>query len=168
MTAPANDTVKNGKHLFESSVTPVRIRADSSNRLALPKNFIDRMSWLRGSEPVHAWILVLSLGRYRLLTDDEVRSDPDLEPVRDLVLRGEITVQTDLMIAEQPRHAAVAAKLLPIIVTPPGPTWRIVLPKAIAIFAPINSDVDDFTVFLTLNGHWELWNTHILREATQP
>ncbi|HEU5414389.1 MAG TPA: hypothetical protein VFW31_11560 [Candidatus Angelobacter sp.] len=164
---PTTNTVNNGKIQYDDALTPVRIRADSSNRLALPRNIVDHMSWLSGSEIVHAWLLVLSLGRYRLLTDDEVKSNPDLEPVRDLVLRGQVIGRGDLITAEEPKRAAMAAKLLPTIVTPPGPTWRIVLPKAIAIFIPADCDAKDFILFLTLDGFWELWNTHILHEVTE-
>jgi hypothetical protein len=52
-------------------------------------------------------------GRYRLLTDDQVKNDPQLEPVRLLITEGKVPSVAEATSAEEPGRAAIVVRLLP-------------------------------------------------------
>jgi len=147
------------------ALIPAHTIADASNRIALPKHLSDRVSWIRGTESLQAWILLLTLGRYRLLSDGQVQSDPQLEPVRSLILEGTPAGASEPTHAEEPRCAAIVARLVPTLIAPPGPGWRISFPKAFDVFVPAGCDRKAFSILLSLEGYLELWYTDVLRKA---
>jgi|ERR1700722_9667047 len=145
---------------------PSHVTADAYNRITVPKHLSDCVSWLNGNDTLQAWLLLMSVGRYRLLSDHQVQSDPALEPIRSLILEGKSVSTADPMHAEEPRRAAILARLAPTAVSPPGPGWRISFPKSLGVFVPPECDQKAFTVLFSLEGYLEIWNTEILKRAT--
>jgi hypothetical protein len=147
------------------TLTPVHTNLDASNRVALPKQFSECVtSWMRGTVALRGWLLIISPGRYRLLSDEQVESDPHLEPIRALILEQR-SAGTDPTSAEDPNRAAMVARLAPVQITPPGPCWRITLPKAFGVFAPPECDRKAVSVLFSLEGYLEIWYTDVLRTA---
>jgi hypothetical protein len=140
------------------------VRSDPANRITLPKHCSHRAPF-QGSESFDAWLLLLSPGRYRLLTDEQVQSDPHLEPVRSLILEGKSPVPTEPTLAEEPTRAAIVARLLPTTISPQGPNWRISFPKAFDPFVPPECDAKEFSILFSLEGYWEIWYRDVLRRA---
>ncbi len=120
---------------------------------------------MRGEKALEAWLLLVELGRYRLLSDEQVQSDPHLEPIRLLIVEGKSVAVTEPTHAEEPRHVAMVARLVPIIITAPGPGWRIPFPRAFEVFVPPDCDPKKFSVFLSPEGHWEIWYTDVLKKT---
>jgi hypothetical protein len=147
-----------GQHLF-------RLIADGFDRLALPKQLSSRIPWLSGDQPLKAWLVLISAGRYRLLSDDQVGENPHFESLRSLIMGTSAGGASDPAIAQEDARSALTARLLSVVVSPPKPAWRVSLPKAIKIFEPPNCDTNDFTILLAADGHWEIWYTDVLRAA---
>jgi hypothetical protein len=146
------------------TLVPVHTRMDASNRVPLPKQFSECVPWMRGTSSLRGWLFIISPGRYRLLSDEQVQNDSQLEPLRSLILEQR-SVATDPTSAEAPERAAMVARLAPVQITPPGPVWRIALPKAFGIFAPPGCDRTAVSVLLSLEGYLEIWYTDVLRTA---
>ncbi len=148
---------------------PSHTTADIANRITLPKHVSDHIAWLRGTEPVHVWLWLVTSGRYRLLADEQVQGDPQLEPIRLLILEGKSASVSDPTSAEEPRRAAIVARLVPTTIAPPpstrGPGWRISFPKAFDPFVPDNCDPKAFSVLFSPEGYWEIWYTSVLRNS---
>jgi hypothetical protein len=144
---------------------PLPLTIDVNNRIVLPKHMTDRIGWLGGSGPAKAWLLLISAGRYRLLSDEAVQADPRLEPLRFLIVEGKPEILEEPTYAKEPNTAALVARLVPISITPPKPAWRFSKPKFMEIFAPTDCDPNDFTVFLSVEGYWEIWHTDKLQSA---
>src|SRR5579872_2237897 len=104
-------------------IIPVHITADAYNRIALPQHFCDQIPWICGKDPLLGWLLLVSPGRYRILSDEQVQSDPQLEPIRLLILEGQSAIPRDPTCADEPKHAAIVARLLPVTISPPKPGW---------------------------------------------
>ena len=120
---------------------------------------------MKGEVPIHCWLLLIAEGRYRLLSREQVESDSQLESIRSLTSEVGPLTQSEATTARDGRTAALAARLLLTTATPPKPAWRIALPKAMEIFAPSGCDPDDFSILLSLEGHWEIWYTEVLRKV---
>jgi hypothetical protein len=149
----------------ETFIGPTRVNVDVKNRIALPKFMSDRLTWLEGTGSVMAWLLLISLGRYRLLSDEDVQGNVQLESVRSLILErksGEILEPTQV---HEPNRAALITRLILINITPPKPAWRFSKPEAMQLYAPVDCRPNDLTVFLSTEGYWEFWCTDLLRKA---
>jgi hypothetical protein len=141
------------------------ITADFANRIALPKHLSDRIPWLMGKESIQAWLLLVTPGRFRLLSDDQVKSDPQLEPVRSLIVDGKSAVAAEPTCSEEPTDAAIVARLVPALIAAPGPGWRISFPKAFELFVPREGNAKAFSIIFSLEGYLEIWCTDVLRRA---
>jgi len=146
-------------------LTPAHTTSDTSNRITLPKYLSDCLPWLQGTETLEAWIFLLALGRYRLLSDEQVQSDPQLEPVRSVILDWKSVVPTEPTYGEEAKGAAIIARLLPTIIAHPKPGWRISFPKAFDAFVPPDCDRKAFSILFSLEGYLEIWYTDVLRKA---
>lgn len=145
-------------------LTPLHTTLDPDNRLNLPRRFSDHISWMRGTESFRAWLWLVAVGRYRLLSDQQVQEDPQLETVRLLLLEGRSTTVAATS-TEDPRRALVVVQLLPVTISPPRSCWSIVLPKILNVLAPNGCDPEAFSILLTMEGHWEVWYTDIVRKT---
>jgi hypothetical protein len=145
---------------------PVHTTSDASNRITLPKYLSDCLPWVTGTDTIEAWVLQIELGRYRLLSDEQVQGDSRLEPIRSLLLEKKTASPTEPTFAEEIGRAAMVARLLPTAITPPKPGWRIAFPRAFDPFAPEGCDRNAFSVLLSPEGYLEIWYTDILRKAS--
>lgn len=150
-------------------LVPVHTSLDPDKRITLPKHVSDRIPWMAGTS-VQAWLLLLAPGRYRLLSDEQVQDNPQLESVRLLILEGTVAVVTDPTYAEDLRDAAIVARLVPIAVAlhKQSQGWRISWPKELKAFVPPDCDPKAFSVLFSLDGYWEIWYTDVLRRAAIP
>jgi hypothetical protein len=149
--------------MIDGFIIPAHTTADTANRITLPRTYSGRAPFC-GSESFQAWLLLLMPGRYRLLTDDQVKNDPELEPVRLLITEGKVPAMADPTSAEPHERAARVARLLPTTISPPPPGWRISFPKAFDPFVPTDCDAKAFSVLFSLEGYWEIWYTDVLRK----
>jgi len=147
---------------------PVHVTADTYGRITVPKHLSDCIPWLRGTENPQAWIFLIAASRYRLLSDEEVQSDPQLEAVRSLVLEGKSAAVTEPTFAEESRRAAIVATLVQATIAPFKPGWRISFPKGFNVFRPPECDPNAFSILLSLEGYLEVWYTDVLRKAALP
>lgn len=153
-----------------STLVPQHTKVDASNRITLPEQFSDRIPWLKNGE-VRAWLLLVAEGRYRLLSDQQLVDDPELEPVRQLILEGRTVNTAGPTSAIDSADAAIVARLTPVTVSPPGPGWRIAIPRSLDVFLPENCDGKKFSVLLSPDGYWEIWYTDVLKKnalSSQP
>jgi hypothetical protein len=149
-------------------LVPVHTSLDPDNRIALPKHVCDRILWMTGTN-VQAWLLLLAPGRYRLLSDEQVQDDPQLEPVRLLILEGKPAVVSEPTYSKDLKEEAIVARLVPIAVAQhkQNQSWRISLPRELLrAFAPPDcGDPKAFSILLSLEGYWEIWYTDVLRRT---
>ena len=135
------------------------------NRIPLPKHLSDRLSWLTGSEAVPAWLWMISPGRYRLLSEKQVDSDPMLQPIREFMLRQELIPNEDPTVSTNLQEASVVARLQPTQLKLNKAYWRLSFPAALDEFVPSGCDRKKFSILLSLSGYLEIWYTEILRAA---
>jgi hypothetical protein len=114
-------------------------------------------------------LLLLALGRYRLLSDEQVENDPQLEPIRLLILEGKPAVVGEPTQSKDLNDEAIVARLVPVSAAQhkQSQSWRISLPKELLkAFAPPDcGDPKAFSILLSFEGYWEIWYTDVLRRA---
>jgi hypothetical protein len=137
----------------------------SGRRIQLPKQFSDRLTWLRGSDAISAWLWIISPGGYRLLSDEQAEADPNLELLRSLFLGEELMPSSEPTAAKKPEDAAVVAMLYRVELKSSKSYWRLTLPTALNEFIPQDCDGKKFSISLSLEGYLEIWYTDILRKA---
>jgi hypothetical protein len=155
-------------HMPNELFVPMHTSPDADNRITLPKHICDQIPWMTGTS-VRAWVLLLAPGRYRLLSDEQVQNDPQLEPVRMLFLEGTPAVVGEPTYTKDMEDEAVVARLVPITAAQhkQSQSWRISFPRGqLNVFAPPDcGDPKAFSILLSLEGYWEIWYTDVLRRA---
>lgn len=145
-------------------LVPIHMSINIDNRITLPKHFSDRLTWITGKE-VKAWLFLTEPGRHRLLSDEEVRNDPQLEPVCLLILQEKSAIATEPSHAERFTHSAIVARLIPITISAHQGSWRIPFPKEFKTLAPIDSNPNALSILFSPEGYVEIWHTDVLRKA---
>lgn len=135
---------------------------DGYYHLPIPKEVVDGIPWLANGEEVMAWLLILEVGRSRILSDEEVESDPVLEPIRALILGGRPRPERNVTEGGNAIFQVLVARLAPIKI---DRRRRIAFPRELDVFVPRDCDVTAFSFLLSLEGIWELWYTDVLRTA---
>jgi hypothetical protein len=82
-----------------------------------------------------------------------------------LIQDGKVHVVSEPTQVDNALSAALAARLLPTSIAPPGPCWRVSFPRAFDVFVPPDCDPKSFSVLLSPEGYLEIWYTETLRRA---
>ena len=135
------------------------------NRLTLPKHFCDRLAWM-SKDIKEAWVFIIEPGRNRLLSEENVQSDPFLHPVR--LLREHASVTAGLPSQAKPlRDAALIAQLIPVSIDLHRGSWRLLIPEEMAALAPPDVNLRELSILMP-EEYIEIWYKDILRRAFDP
>jgi hypothetical protein len=144
------------------------LKVDQDYRIILPPAQLRRAGWVPGSGPLKGWLLIGGPGRCRLLSSAEFESDPGC-----LSLRAAIDAEPDrpaesLIEFRDEASVVLGLRLQPVEITPPGPGWRLALPKTLAAIMQIRPKESSVALFY-LQEHIEIWTLELLRaSATTP
>lgn len=139
----------------------------ADDRVSIPKTLSDRLKWIQGDE-VQAWLYLLEPGRYRLLSDGDVQSDPQLDPVR-LIINQEMTTQRNsATYAERSTDAAIVARLFPVTMKFHAGGWRFPFAEECRVLAPADCNPRAISFVFSPEGFLEIWYTDVLRKALTP
>ena len=149
----------------EPLVAHVKFDLDG-NRIQLPKHFTDRLVWVTGSERVPAWLWTISPGRYRLLSDQQVEAEPDLEILRSFMFPQQLIPSSRPTSAKSCEEAAAAVALLfPTQLKFHKSYWRLSFPDELIEFIPPDCEQKKFSILISLEGYVEIWYTQTLRSC---
>lgn len=107
------------------------LKVDRSCRIFLSQNILERAGWVVGDRPLKGWLVVGGPGRCRLLSAAEFEVDKGC-----LALKAAIDAELDrpgssaIEFRDEAR-AVLGMRLIQIEVAPPGPGWRLSLPRAL-------------------------------------
>jgi hypothetical protein len=147
--------------MVEARFAPEITSADPGRRITIPQRYCERLPWIRGGETLSVWLLMLLPGRFRLLSDPEVEKDPRLREIRSVIVGGPEVSDTPPSVFEPSEQAASIGRLIPATLAPPGPSWRLTLPKQISI-----EDENRRRVVLMFSmGYMEIWFLDIYNAA---
>lgn len=129
-------------------------------RIRLPQAFVEAAG-LTGTERVDRSLFVMRPGAYRLLPAENDLTQEVLRKIRSRWQEAG-SGEDPLEKTDTPKWAGVRASLIPCVVSPPGPGWRINVPKVARQLAP----GDRSGVFLLIVGaSVELWFPDVMRQA---
>ena len=134
-------------------------------RIPIPKHLSDRLQWLSGSEPVPGWLWMISAGRYRLLSDDQVKADPQLESLHSFIHQQELVPTVNPSASTTLQETCVIARLQPTQLKLNKSYWRLSFPPALDEFVPSGCDKRSLSILLSPHGYLEIWYTEILRTS---
>jgi hypothetical protein len=149
--------VIDGNKLKRSDLKVVEFR---EGRFHLPKHLIE-IAGFKGKEKIGCQFLVVTAGRYRLVTRPV--ADGDLSRVVDGIERvGEVGDVLDY--TDDNRKAGIRARLIDCNVAPQGDGWRIYVPEELQLLMPENENRKFIFVF-TVAGFIEIWFPDTLARA---
>lgn len=151
----------------DDPLVPEHMQVSIDNRFTLPRRFSDALEWIKGPE-VTAWLFLLELGRYRLLSDEDVQNDPLLESVRALILQEKPFEKAKASCAESSGDALIMVRLIPISIRSHKGSWRMPFLEEWGALAPVDCNPRTISVFISPKGFLEIWYTDLLRRVLTP
>jgi hypothetical protein len=140
------------------------LRVDKDYRIFLPQVLLRRIGWLTEAQSRQAWLLVGSPGRCRLLSAAEVESDPNLRSLRASIDTELNAASVNVLEFRDEGLVTLALRLLSVEISPPGPGWRLTLPKPLAAIMQIHPKQSDVALLL-FGEHIEIWTMETLRSS---
>jgi hypothetical protein len=119
---------------------------------------------MTGVHALDGWLLVGSADRCRILSNNELDSDPELQKLQ-ANITNEINTSSDSVLDFRAASlVALPLRLVPLEIKRYGPRWRFVIPQIVAVAMKIHPTESDVAA-LFLDGHIELWTIEMLRAA---
>jgi hypothetical protein len=144
-----------------SRVATARIE---DGRIRLPQHLASHLGWLQGSEVLDVWLLVAELGRYCILLEQDFERNERLRELRERVYSAEEINANEALIATA-ETASWSARLLPTVVSPRGPGWRLSVPAEVP---PAGLTEEGEVIYLTASrDRLEIWSRKRLEELLQ-
>jgi hypothetical protein len=139
--------------MVDTPFAPELAKIGSDGRITLPQAYCDKLPWVRGEQALIVWLLMLLPGRFRLLSDAAVLNEPKLAAVRAAIVNGPTEAEVPAIVFDPNEQASLVGRLIPTTLSPPRPSWRLVIPKPI-----IPSETQHRTsVILFSLGFVEIW-----------
>jgi hypothetical protein len=136
------------------------VKIDQSYRFVLPQALSRSIGWLRGDDAVSALLLLGGPGRCRLLSEAEAESDASCRFLRSIPDAGELRSLADF---DEAATETLGLRLHSVEISPPGPGWRLTIPRALAAIMQI--EPKESIALLTLHKRIEIWTIGELRAA---
>jgi hypothetical protein len=140
------------------------LKVDRDYRIVLPQSFVQHASWITGDQALTGWLLVGIAGRCRLLSPAELDTDQDLQSLRTRIVADRNTQNSSALEFHEERLVVLPLRLVAVQITPPGPVWRLKLPKPIAVILQIRPGESEVAA-LFVQDHIELWTIETLRSS---
>jgi hypothetical protein len=140
------------------------IKIDKDNRIFLPHSLLKHAEWITGDKPLKAWLLVAAAGRCRLLSSPEFEGDASCRSLQASIDAESGQSAGSLVEFRDEASVVLGLRLLPIEITPPGPGWRLTLPRALAAIMQIEPKKSSVALFYS-QAHIEIWTLDTLRAS---
>jgi hypothetical protein len=144
-------------------VEPISLTGDRA-RFFLPKDVTDRIDWLTGEGDTDAWLVAIDKGRFRLLSDVELKRNVALS---DLISRpdSEHSLRNDPTEVFPAEKASLPARALRILVKRHTSGCRMSRPKEMKLFLPRDYDESDWIMIFAAEGFWEIWHRRVFCDS---
>lgn len=140
------------------------VKVQKDYRIFLPEPYLAGTGWTLGDEPLKGWLLVAGPGRCRLLSSAEFDGDPACKSLLSAI-DAEIDRPADNAVElRDAESVALGLRLIPIEISPPGPGWRLTLPKTLAAIMEIRPK-ESSVALLSFRQHLEIWTLETLRAS---
>lgn len=142
---------------------------DRSGKINLPRNAAERLAWRREDSSIECWLYVVQLGRYRLLSEEDVRRSEVLAPALERITSVEVPDKPqDPAEAESSASASVSGRLAPASLSFNKISgWRLAVSKHAYLMSTVLAHARVAVLFS--EGYLEIWTTDTLnRELENP
>jgi hypothetical protein len=151
--------VINGNIIRKSDLTVAILEGD---RIHFPAHLVE-MAGFTGKEQIRCRLLVVTPGRYRLISKQPVDAEGDLSKVlRGIERAGEIG---DVLENTQDNaRAGIRARLIDCVVSPQEKGWRVNFPETVKHLVS-EKEERSFVFVFSVAGYIEFWFPDTLRRA---
>jgi hypothetical protein len=140
------------------------LKVDQNHRVFLPETDLKGAGWVLGDVPLRGWLLVGGPGRCRLLSSAEFDGDPSCLSLRAAIDAAIGNPVKNAIEFPDEASAALSLRLFAIEVAPPGPGWRLTLPRPLAAIMQIRPK-ESSVALLHFQKYLEIWTLEALRAS---
>jgi hypothetical protein len=147
------------KTALEPTVKPLE-----SGRIGIPAHFAAATGWIQGAEDIEAFLVMLTLGRYRLISATEAREDQDLAVLKDRIESSSRDANGSALDFQEDSIATLAFRLINTNLSPSGAEWRLTLPPLVTQILRIHPKRGCALLFMA-GRYIEVWDTEVYRSS---
>lgn len=123
-------------------------------RVTIPISFIKELGWA-SNLPAEVWLLMTSLGRFRLVSGEDVQGTAMLKSIVEQTAI-DATRKAGVLETEEAATTTIGARLVRTTISPPPSSWRLHIP--LSVFDLGGEDVSRDKVYILLRlGFLEVW-----------
>jgi len=155
---------KTGNNLKQADFVTATFDDD---RIRVPPD-LSELAQLKGDDPIACWLVVVRVGRYRLVPQP-IPGSLETESLTRILREWEDAGSPGDMLEgmESDEKAAMRARVIATEARPTRSGWRIKVPEEVRKLVPPKED-DSFVFLLLVRGFIELWFPDTLRRALSP
>lgn len=137
----------------------------SDGRVIIPEDLCKAVQWISGTQPITAWLLLGRFGRHRLLSLQDVASNPDLEELRNRISALESEPARGPLVFEDDEKATIASRFFEVDLRwSAAHGWRLTLPSVTINLWRIQKGNNHVAILLS-QGYIEIWSMDTLQAA---
>lgn len=140
---------------------------DRSGKINLPRHTAETLAWRREDSSIQCWLCVIQLGRYRLLSEEDVKRSEILAPALERITSAEAPDQLqDPADPESSASAAVSARLAPASLSFNKVSgWRLAVSKHTYLMSTMVAH--GRVIVLISEGYLEIWTPDTLNREIE-
>jgi hypothetical protein len=147
------------KTALEPTVKPLE-----SGRIGIPGHFATATGWIQGTEDIEAFLVMLTLGRYRLVSATEASEDSDFAALKDRIESSSRDVNSSALDFQEDSIATLGVRLIKTNLSPSGTEWRLTLPAVVTQI--LRTHPKRGSALLLMAGRYiEVWDTEVYRAS---
>jgi len=133
------------------------MKVDQDGRVTIPQQFCRAVSWLAGTTALKAWLLLPRSGQHRLLSQEDVANNPQLEELRVHIQQQESQTTRDPL-AVSDEQTTLPSRFFEVELSWSAKNgWRLTLPSITISLWGIERGKDSVAVLLS-GGYIEIWS----------
>jgi hypothetical protein len=132
-------------------------------RVTVGQDLVKEVPWLTGSDSIEAWILTLEPGRYRIIPKSDFETNRELKEIVERFTAIQLGTLETALEADSRELAVLPSRLLPVIISPPPPSWRLKL-SSVPLFDATGEEIKKF-ILMPRRGYVELWSARRFAHA---
>lgn len=157
--------MKRGRPTRRTALEPT-VKPLNSGRVGIPEHFAAATGWIQGTEDIEVFLVMLVLGRYRIVPSAEAEHDHDLIDLRDRIESSSRDENKSPLEFQDNSTATLMARFVRAELSPSGAEWRLSLPPLVTQILGIEPKAGS-ALLLMAGRYVEIWDMEVYRSSFQ-
>jgi hypothetical protein len=155
--------MKRGRPPKRTTLEPI-VKPMDSGRVGIPEHFAEATGWIQGTEEIGVFLVMLSAGRYRVISATEADQDPDIVALKGRLESSSREANSSPLDFEDNSIATLTARFVSTDLSASGTEWRLSLPPLVTHILRIEPKAGN-ALLLMAGRYIEIWDIEVYRSS---